>query len=179
MYFCPKCSYSFDISKATTLSKDKDNRKIISKLPELFKLIDSNADMALYRADFHKEELTGNKRYMKLTDNMKDTLNQLFEKHVISGAEFKCNNCNNTEPIKDTILLYKITIDNIPQKITTIEENKFISNDPLLPRTRDYTCRNPSCITHKNNKIKEAVFYRNNNNTFSLYHICTICHIGW
>ena len=178
MYFCPNCSYSFDINKASTVSNDVDERKSINKLPDLFKLLDTNADLSMYKSNFNKDEILKNKRYMKLSENIKQTINQIFEQHVISGAEFKCNNCNNIQPIKESLLLYQISMNNKSSKIKTLDENKFIAQDPLLPRTRDYICKNPMCITLKDTKIKEAVFYRDSD-TFKLNYICTVCNFGW
>jgi hypothetical protein len=178
MYFCPNCSYLFDISKGTSLSEGVDERKLVKKIPDLFKLLDNEEDMTSYKCQFPKEELTQNKRYQKLSDAVKDTLEQTFEKSAISGAELKCNNCNNTQTIKETLLLYQINMGKTSNVIKTLEENKFIAQDPLLPHTRDYECKNPNCITHKNKFIKEAVFYRDNN-SFKVNYICTVCNFGW
>lgn len=178
MYFCPNCSYSFDIGKASSLSEEKDERKVIGKIPDLFKLLDSNEDLTGYRADFPKDDLLSNKRYIKLTENNKNQIKQIFEKHVMLGAEFKCNNCNNTQLIKNTILLYQITLNDTSNKVNTMEENILITQDPLLPHTKDYVCRNPSCITHKNTDSKDMVFFRNSN-TFKLSYICCVCYFAW
>ena len=70
MYFCPNCSYSFDINKASTVSNDVDERKSINKLPDLFKLLDTNADLSMYKSNFNKDEILKNKRYMKLSENI-------------------------------------------------------------------------------------------------------------
>jgi hypothetical protein len=49
MYFCPKCSYSFDISKSThnTETTDTDDRQGISKVPELIKKIEMKEDLSM------------------------------------------------------------------------------------------------------------------------------------
>ena len=60
----------------------------------------------------------------------------------------------------------------------TLEENEFFCNDPILPRTHDYTCKNPNCISHKNIESKEAVFYKEKN-TFKVIYICTVCYFSW
>jgi hypothetical protein len=180
MYFCPNCSYSFDISKTTHLTEtsDTDERKIISKVPEIIKLFELKEDLSLYKADFTKDELNKNKKYQKLSNEEKLHINQVFEKNLLSEAVFKCNNCNNVQEIRETILLYQYSTDTKDEKVKSLNENKFLSKDPLLPRTRDYICKNPSCITHKDDKKKEAVFYRDKN-TFKLNYICTVCYFGW
>ena len=40
MYFCPSCSYSFDIVKSSQSSGNKDNRINIEKLAEALKKFD-------------------------------------------------------------------------------------------------------------------------------------------
>jgi hypothetical protein len=178
MYFCPNCSYLLDISKGTTLSESADERKIVKKVSDLFKLLDNEEDLNNYKSVFPKNELLQYKRYPKLSDSVKEILETTFDKPSIGGAELNCNNCNNTQIIKETLLLYQININKTTNNIKTMEENKFIVQDPLLPHTRDYECKNPNCITHKNTSIKEAVFYRDKN-SFKINYICTICNFSW
>lgn len=180
MYFCPNCSYLFDIAKTSVIAdvNNSDNRKIISKIADAFKLLDKEEDMTNYKAIFSIDELNKNKRYQKLSENDKVKFNQLFQETISSGAELRCNNCNNSEPIKETILLYEYSTSEVINNIKTIEENQFICQDPLLPHTHDYSCKNPSCITHKKPELKDSVFMRHNN-SFKLTYICCVCHFSW
>ena len=178
MYFCPNCSYSFDITKSSKTSKESDDRKTISKAIDVFKKIDLKEELSMYKASFNKDELLKNKRYQKLSDSDKIFIDQIFEEKVESGAEFKCNNCNNTEQISNTVLLYQVNNETSYVKIKTLEENEYITKDPLLPRTHDYNCKNPNCITHKKKDIKEAVFYREKD-SYKILYICTVCFVGW
>ena len=95
-----------------------------------------------------------------------------------SGAEFKCNNCNNSKQITETTMLYKIDMTDKLLKIKTLEENELLSMDPLLPHTHDYTCKNPSCITHKDISKKDSVFYKEIGSYKPIY-ICCICFYSW
>lgn len=174
MYFCPSCSYSFDIVKSSSIG-EKDNRIQIEKLSEALKKFDEGADFTKYVATFSRDDTNKNKRYQKLDEAQKAIFNQIFEEITSGGAEFKCNNCNNIEPIKKTILLYNIDMEEKIVKLRTLEENEFICQDPILPRTQDYTCKNPKCITHKNTKAKEAVFFKEKN-SFKVNYICTVCY---
>jgi hypothetical protein len=180
MYFCPNCSYSFDISKKTNQNEnsDIDERKIINKAHDIIKLYEMKEDLSLYKAEFTKDELNKNKKYQKLSDEEKLIINQIFEKSLLSEAIFQCSNCNYAKEIKETVLLYQYNVDSKDDKIKSLSENKFLTKDPLLPRTRDYICKNPSCITHKDETKKEAVFYRDKS-TFKLNYICTVCYFGW
>jgi len=128
-----------------------------------------------YTIAFTKDELIKNKKYQKLTEENKQKINILFDENIYSGAEFKCNNCNNTKQINETTLLYEINLDNTTNnKIKNIKENKLMCKDPLLPHVHDYNCKNPECATHKNLKLKDAVFYKEKN-SYNINYICTVC----
>lgn len=181
MYFCPNCSYLFDISKSSAVSKMEDTRKSITKVIDIFKLLEDNEtnnDLSKFKAEFSKEEMMKNKKYQKLSDDNKIKLNQLFNEIVSSGAEFKCENCNYVKQIMETTLLYQINIENKVMKIKTLEENELISKDPLLPHTKDYNCKNNNCSTHKNEALKDSVFYKERN-SYKLNYICCICYYNW
>lgn len=178
MYFCPNCSYLFDIAKSSKISKETDSRILVKKIPDAFKKLEDNEDLSKYKAEFSKEEMGKNKKYQKLKEEDKIKMNQLFEEIVSSGAEFKCNNCNFSKQINETTLLYQINLEDNLVKIKSLEENELISKDPLLPHTHDYTCKNPSCITHKNSSIKDAVFIREKL-SYKLNYICTVCNYNW
>lgn len=178
MYFCPNCSYLFDIAKSSKISKETDSRILVKKIPDAFKKLEDNEDLSKYKAEFSKEEMGKNKKYQKLKEEDKIKMNQLFEEIVSSGAEFKCNNCNFSKQINETTLLYQINLEDNLVKIKSLEENELISKDPLLPHTHDYTCKNPSCITHKNSNIKDAVFIREKL-SYKLNYICTVCNYNW
>jgi hypothetical protein len=177
MYFCPSCSYSFDIVKSSS-STVKDNRISIDKLADALKKFESNEDLSKYVASFSREDTNKNKKYQKLTEAEKAKFNQIFEEITSTGAEFKCNNCNNIEPIKKTILLYSYNIEENQTNIKSLEENEFICKDPINPRTHDYTCKNPNCITHKDTNKKEAVFYKEKG-SFKVKYICCVCYFSW
>ena len=49
-------------------------------------------------------------------------------------------------------------------------------NNPILPRTKLYVCRNKNCNTHKNPQLKKAIFFKENNN---LRYICSVCKTYW
>lgn len=182
MHFCPNCSYLFDISKSSIVNDKKtlniqssDSDTKILTLNDVFKKIEENEDLTKYIIAFTKDELIKNKKYQKLTDENKQKLNTLFDENIYSGAEFKCNNCNNTKQINETTLLYEVNLDNTTNnKIKNIKDNKLLCKDPLLPHTQDYVCKNPECATHKNTKLRDAVFYKEKN-SYNINYICTVC----
>jgi hypothetical protein len=177
MYFCPKCAYSFDIGKSSQIASDKDNRIQINKLQDAFKKFEEGEDFTKYVATFNREDTNKNKKYQKLDDSEKIKFNQIFEEITSAGAEFKCNNCNNIQPIKETVLLYNLNMEE-KSKMRTLEENEFICQDPILPRTHDYICKNPNCITHKQTNKKESVFFKEKD-SFKVNYICKVCFYSW
>jgi hypothetical protein len=179
MYFCPNCSYLFDITKASNMS-NVDTRKTITKIPELFKLLENNDDIdfSKYKSDFTKEDLYKNKKFQKLPDNIKNNVTQIFDEIFTTNAQFKCDNCNFVKNITETTLLYQINVENDNTKISNLEENKLLFNDPLYPHTHDYSCKNPKCETHKKPNLKDSIFYRNKN-SYKVNYICGVCFYNW
>lgn len=178
MYFCDNCGFSLEISKSSKISKEEDNRQTIAKLAEAIKMVEDNIDTTNYKASFSKDEMTKNKKYQKMSDDMKINMNRLFEEQVSSGAEFKCENCNLTKSITETTMLYQINMEDKVSTLKTLEENELIVKDPLLPHTHDYTCKNPSCVTHKKPEMKDAVFLRDRN-SYKINYICSVCFFNW
>ena len=178
MYFCPNCSYLFDISKSSNTIKLDDNRIKINKIQDAITLLEEGKNLSGYKALFTKEETNKNKKYQKLKDEDKIKFNQLFEELISSGAEFRCNNCNFSKEITETTLLYVLNMEDKVVKITTLEENELICKDPTLPHTHDYTCKNTSCVTQKEPKRKDAIFYKDNT-SYRVNYICTLCYYNW
>ena len=184
MYFCSQCLYLLDINKYTNDPPKDEKKETITKLSQLFKLISSDDDINQYISDISKEEVIANKKYSTLSPIEKDKIELLYEDKVVTNAEFKCYNCNFSKPIKKTTLLYQTYILNKNQnsdetdKLSSLEENKFETTNPILPHTRDYTCRNTNCQTHKNAKLKDAVFFHAKN-LYTVIYICCVCYTKW
>jgi hypothetical protein len=90
---------------------------------------------------------------------------------------FKCNNCNYKKRINDTIRLYQLNVDSIYSVYRSMDDNKLLFMNPIYPRTRDFTCKNINCVSHKENK-KEAVFFREKDSYLTNY-ICGVCYSSW
>ena len=51
--------------------------------------------------------------------------------------------------------------------------------NPILPRSKDYICKNLDCLTNKKKDTpKEVVWIRTPKN-FNIEHICTVCYYSW
>ena len=179
MYFCPKCNYSFDISKAIPNENEVDTRKKITDPIDALKRLKADKDMNRYVAEFTIEELESNKHYKKLDEKMKDKIKVLFQaQSTFRGIEFKCNNCNYHKQIKETIMLYQMNTNSVYSVFRSIDDNKLLTLNPIYPRTHDYICKNINCITHKDDSMKEAIFFREKN-LYQTNYICCVCYNGW
>ena len=172
------CNNILDCIKSLNILSEK---KIIKKCSDLIKLIESNDDLSIYKAEFNKNEILENKKYLKYDDNLKIKINLLFNQssNLNASAEYKCMNCGYSKPIIETTRLYYNNLDNDNLTfIKSLEENELISNDPLLPHTKDYVCKNPNCITHKQLELKDSVFYKDKH-FYKVNYICCICFYNW
>ena len=176
MYFCNECNYSYDIGKSTNL--EVDNKTIIKKTPDIYKKLENNEDLKNYKTDIKIDDIKKNSKYKELDDNQKKNIDKLYEDTISSGINFKCTNCDHSKEITESILLYNLDLNNKTDKISTLNENKFICKNPILPRTHDYICKNNECNTIKQKINKEAVFYRETN-SMKINYICCICYYGW
>lgn len=175
--FCPECLHSLGINKKVSQNIEK---KVLDKIDEFIKLFTSNNfNSNSFQLGFSKDELLKNKKYSKLSSSDKSKIDNLFTSSV-NNAELSCDNCGYTSEILETIKVYEYNVSDEVRNIRSLEDNKLLSKNPILPRTKDYICKNLDCPTlDKKKKVnKEAVWIRNNKN-FSIEHICTICHHSW
>jgi DNA-directed RNA polymerase subunit M/transcription elongation factor TFIIS len=180
MYFCPKCNYSFDISKGGTDDKQsEDNRKKLDNIESALKRLKDGKNLNNYKVEFSLEDLESNKIYSKLENDEKDKLKILFNTTPsIGGIIFKCNNCNYKKRINETIKLYQLNVDSVYSVYRSADDNKLLSLNPIYPRTRDYNCKNINCITHKDETNKESVFFREKDSYLTNY-VCCVCYSSW
>ena len=62
MYFCPNCSYLFDISKSSKVLKNDDTRISINKTIDALKKLEEKEDFTKYKASFSKDIMAKNKK---------------------------------------------------------------------------------------------------------------------
>ncbi len=95
---------------------------------------------------------------------------------VSKECYFYCKTCGYYEVIPDRMFIFSRG----DEKKDDIYNTNFINNknDPTLPNTKKYTCINDKCATHKDPKMKNAVFYRQKG-SYTTRYICTICDSFW
>ena len=175
MYFCPKCDYTFDVTKSLIDSSNK--KETVNSFKTILKKIKNKEDLTNVKLELNLSELEKDDKYIKLKESIKNKIKELINKNFPSTMKFKCLNCNFEKLITQTIRLYHLNLK-VEDNISSIESNKVLVKDPILPRTKDYICKNINCITHKNYKIKEAIYIKNDSN-YKLKYICTVCFTDW
>jgi hypothetical protein len=176
--FCPNCLYSLGINKKSSL--ENTDLSVVDKIDEFLNLFTSNKfDKNIYQIGFSKDELIKDKKFNKLPSSEKTKIMQLFQSLIIN-AELSCNNCGYRSDILETMKLYEFNISDAVNLVRTLDDNKLITQDPTLPRTRDFVCKNVSCptVNSKSNILKEAVWIRTPKN-FNVEYICTSCYYSW
>lgn len=91
-------------------------------------------------------------------------------------AYYVCTTCFYYELIHNNSL---ITSGEYIEQLVDYDVYKDGKYSPIIPRTCAYICANKSCETHKNNKNKEAIFFRINSEQMDTYYMCTICDTIW
>jgi len=59
-----------------------------------------------------------------------------------------------------------------------IENISYFRYDNTLSRTIHKKCPNEDCLSHKDTKLQEAVFY-NDPDSMKLVYICVVCNTEW
>ncbi len=176
MYFCPKCNYTFDVTK--TMLDSNNKVEIITSLSDIIKKIKGNEKLTNVKLNLKLSDIEKDEEYTKLKESIKTKIKSLIDKENTNKMIFKCLNCSHESSIDKTIRLYYLNLKKDIDVKSSIDDNKIYVQNPILPRTRDYTCKNINCLTHKNKKIKEAVYIKNEN-TFDLKYICAVCFTDW
>ena len=168
MEFCPQCRNMLDIG-----SYNDVNYTSIDSITEILKLKDvSIGDFSRLTTNIPREELIKNNKFLKLTEEERNNILNIY-KDTNLNIVFICDNCKYTKLINSTVLIYRKTLDVVNIEVSSIEENRYISQDPLLPHTKDYVCPNTNCKTHKDITLKDAVSYKKHD--FIRHYICRQC----
>jgi len=196
---CSKCFYSLTIMKDTESKTNQQNKKILSlNTPELFleylkkikrEGIDDDIEIKLI---FNENDfITYLKSQQKLSQDDIDVLltkyKQFLNKKITNEYIKKCVACHSKYPLEANTIIFAL---NLKQSTTFNDDNIELKlDDKILPRTKDYICENPDCLTNNSKdtegalgkKIlleKEAIIYRSNNSHHIKY-ACCVCKYKW
>lgn len=167
MELCNKCNYLYTIRKANKKKKD------INSIKELLLLVNN---LSNYNINISKNNIIKNKSFKKLSKKVQDHILSYINKNNNISIEFFCSNCNNTKLMTKSTKIHEINKNKLQNKILEDHIINLHLNNPILPRTKLYVCRNKKCTTHKNPKLKKVIFFKDNNN---LRYICSVCKSYW
>jgi hypothetical protein len=121
-----------------------------------------------------KKLKTQDKNYVlnKLND-LKNVKVQGKKDVQIKKVYFLCDNCGYSKVIAPGTKIFTQQADDLSSSYSSGNYKHMLYSD-ILPRTRNYTCVNPDCESHKNPEKREAVFFRLNK-SYKIKYICTTC----
>lgn len=193
MKYCPKCDNIMDISKTspkliqeinpTTVSTTTTDKSININIEQSTKIV----NMYLNGIDITSEivdisQLQKNSEFSKLKDKDKKELIKIIRlaEDDASTAYMICKNCSYSERLtKRTMVLNKMSTHSSNGIIVDQSRYKFMKDLNILPHTRDYICKNKSCKTHNDYKLKDAKWFRPIQNSYQTYYICCLCETVW
>uniref|UniRef100_A0A6C0LUS1 TFIIS-type domain-containing protein n=1 Tax=viral metagenome TaxID=1070528 RepID=A0A6C0LUS1_9ZZZZ len=191
MFFCKECRSLFNITK--DIKNKQKGGEMTNNVANVFKKF--SVGEKIIEKDLQKikrDNLLNDDRY----DNMNKKNQKKFETAIklvdkkffekdnkieqgttlqTNAAYFICKFCDNSEEIIPGTLIYSKNY-NISDPVET-EDYSYAPYDQTLARTRNYICKNPSCQTHKNDSLKEAVLTKNINH--QIVYVCCHCHKYW
>ncbi len=195
--FCPNCKNRYNI---TNIIDDIDNLDMAEeKKGGSLKDLDSIIIAILDKVPLEREEtqkidlnvLKKNPTFTKLSKLQKEYVENYIltsqpkkeKKKEVSKMSnyFACNHCGFFEIIPPKTIIFSQKMDSESPDTTSFitEDYKYMIYDNTLPRTKNYTCKNQQCKTHKTPNLKDAVFFRENIINHQLIYMCAVCEHYW
>lgn len=194
MQFCPKCDNIMDISRSapkssfatdpTSLSNTTTEKAVTIDNDRIIKIINmfkNGIDITNEKVDF--DQLVKHSEFTSLKDKDKKELTKIIKsiEDEALTAYLMCKNCSYFEKLTSrTMVLNKMSTNSITgNELNDYSKYKYMRHDNTLPHTRDYICKNKDCKTHKDHTLKDAKWFRPNQNNYETYYVCCECGIVW
>jgi hypothetical protein len=183
MFFCPNCNTKFDITNKNDLNLQKGGFKISEFLRTL--LDDKITYEDLKKNKVNLNNIIRTKEYGKYSKHNKQKINNKINKLLknvnktnknINKVVLICHNCGTEEDIIDGTCIYSKNNDD---NIKNIKDYSYMKDSEIVPRTTNYICNNKKCQTHKNNSLKEAIFFKDKKNNYNIIYLCLVCNENW
>jgi len=196
MQYCPKCDnimdigrsapkISFDVNPTSLSVTDKTIETTPSVIADdetiirVINMLKNNIDISNEKVNFddlmkHKEFTSikdkEKKEYIKIIKNLED---DSMNAYVI------CKNCTYSEKLTNRVLVLNRMSSSKNSSFDNFSKYKYMKYDNTLPHTRDYICKNKSCKTNSDYKLKDAKWFRPNSNNYTTFYICCVCDTIW
>lgn len=181
MNFCKKCNFVLNITKKQ-LSEDEKNHYKITTVESFLNYVKYNIteanqtiDMQIDRESLKEKLLTKFKKNPEKVEELIKQYEIISSKKNNFDVYLICNNCNSAYTINPKTVILKTNLGEVQFKEVNLD---YKTQDPTLPRTKDYICHNQKCPTHKDLVNKEAVFFREGKGYLTKY-VCCICKEAW
>jgi hypothetical protein len=174
----PKSSFLGDPTSlsTTTVTDNINNDEYSTKIINMFK---NDIDISNEKIDF--EKISKNKEFLNMKDKDRKELTRIIKmiEDEAQNAFIICKNCSYSEKlVKRTLLLNKMS-KNSSIDFNDLSKYKYMRYDNTLPHTRDYICKNKECKSNKDHTLKDAKWFRPNQNSYITYYICCECGTIW
>ena len=160
----------------TTASGEKNEDEHISKIINMYK-----NDIDITNEKFDIDKIMKHKDFISLKDREKKEFTKVLKTLEDDSltAFIVCKNCSYSEKLtKKTLLLNKMSNSSINTH-SDLTKYKYMRYDNTLPHTRDYVCKNKECKTYKDEKLKNAKWFRPIQNSYITYYVCCECGTVW
>jgi len=93
---------------------------------------------------------------------------------------YYCRNCGNKD---STLSVENVTVSKVQLKKSEQEFshiiNKYTKFDPTLPRVNKILCPNSDCSTNKEDKAREIIYIRYDEQNMKYVYLCSTCDTVW
>jgi hypothetical protein len=192
IYFCDNCDNIMDVRKnilkpaeiiasentETEQKIDIDYKTLLDKVSNNEKLTHAelkSIDLKDLFENKHYKSLVKKGEVKKIILNMIEEMGNTDEN---INAYFYCNNCCFSKKIEnETKILTKHSSNthNTHNEYTdpALYKNKVFAS--TMPITRNFVCPNDKCDSNTGKKPTEAIFFRENKDSYKLIHVCKVC----
>lgn len=191
MKYCPKCDNIMDVSRTAPKMTNSINPTTLSST-DTSTVVDVDNTTKIINMYLNNIDITGetgidiaklqkNPEFSKLKDKEKKELINIIKniENETSNVFIVCKNCSYSEKlIKRTLVLNKMS-KHITNEVIDQSKYKYMKELDVLPHTRDYICKNKSCQTHKDYKLRDAKWFRPIQDSYQTYYICCVCDTVW
>ena len=165
------------LSASTNTEKPNvaDNDNIIRVINMLKNNIDVSTEKINWTDLMNHKEFTSikekeRKEYIKTIKGIEDESLSAF---------LICKNCTYSEKIIKRMMVLSKMSSSRNSSYDDFSKYKYMKYDNTLPHTRDYICKNKSCKSHTDTKLKDVKWFRPNRDSYITYYICCACETIW
>lgn len=189
MFFCRKCGFT------NNYVKDNIHRKATGG--ETHENVSNVFTKFTNGEELNEEDLEGVQGKQLSRDDRFDNMNKKDQRKFMSAiknvdkgffaedstesdygniAHHICRSCNFSEPIKTGTVIYTRRYGS-ETGTSEMEDYSHLIHSNILPRSKNYECKNPKCETHNDINLREAVITKNSKDR--TVYVCCVCQMAF